>query len=98
MPAEPGYGTPSDFKYLPMDFKLQIKQKVENFLEKHVIIVKNRYLHDTIVSLIKSMIEFNDEFIIIQNRNQVIEDISLHNKYRKVKFIDIFPELDFLND
>ena len=44
------------------------------------------------------MIEFNDEFIIIQNRNQVIEDISLHNKYRKVKFIDIFPELDFLND
>ena len=43
------------------------------------------------------MIEFNDEVIISENINQVMEDINLHNKYRKAKFGDIFPELDFLN-
>ena len=96
--AEPGFGTKSDYRYLPMDFKLQIKEKVENFLEEQALIVKNRPLHDIIVSLIKSMIEFNDEVVISENMNQVIEDICLHNKYRKVKFIDIFPELEFLNE
>jgi len=97
LPAEPGYGTRSDFRYLPMDFKLKIKEKVENFLKKQALIAKNRYLYDTIISLIKSMIEFNDEVIISENINQVMEDINLHNKYRKAKFGDIFPELDFLN-
>jgi len=97
LPAEPGHGTNSDFKYLPMNFKLQIKEKVENFLEEQILIVKNRPLHDTIVSLIKSMIEFNNEVVVNEHMNKVIEDINLHNKYRKAKFGDIFPELDFLN-
>ena len=59
--------------------------------------VKNRFLFDTANSLVKAMIDFNDEVIVSKHMNQVIEDVSLHDKYRKAEFGDIFPELDFLN-
>ena len=44
------------------------------------------------------MLEFDDEIKIVNNIKQVAEDISLHDRYRKVKFSDAFPELEFLNE
>ena len=60
--------------------------------------MKNIFLFNTANSLIKSMVEFDDEIKIVNNIKQVAEDISLHDRYRKVKFSDAFPELEFLNE
>ena len=96
--AEPGYGTSSDYRYMPMEWKKYVKEVIESFLEETQMDVKNRILFDTANSLIKSMLEFNDEIKMLENRTHVIDDIKLHNVYRKVKFIDVFPELEFLNE
>tara|TARA_B100000809_G_scaffold81555_1_gene79850 strand:- start:89 stop:676 length:588 start_codon:yes stop_codon:yes gene_type:complete len=94
--AEPGFDTRSDFRYLPTSWKYNIKEIIENFLEQSQMDRKNRFIYDTANSLVKAMIDFNDEVVILNNMNQVIDDINLHDKYRKVKFSDVFPELNFL--
>ena len=96
--AEPGFGTNSDYRYMPMKWKKYVKETIESFLEETQMHMKNRFLFDTVNSLIKSMLEFDNEIKMLENRTQVIDDIKLHNTYRKVKFIDVFPELGFLNE
>ena len=96
--AEPGYGTSSDYRYMPMEWKQHVKKVVESFLEETQMHMKNIFLFNTANSLIKSMLEFDDEIKIVNNIKQVAEDISLHDRYRKVKFSDAFPELEFLNE
>jgi len=96
--AEPGHGTSSDYRYMPMKWKQHVKEVMECFLEETQMHIKNRFLFDTATSLIKTMIEFNDEIKIRENITCVMDDIKRHDVYRKVKFIDIFPELEFLNE
>ena len=83
---------------MPMEWKKYVKETVESFLEETQMHEKNRFLFDTANSLVKTMIEFNDEIKILENRTQVMNDIKQHDVYRKAKFIDIFPELGFLNE
>ena len=96
--AEPGFGTNSDYRYMPMEWKRYVKETIESFLEETHMDRRNRFLFDTANSLTKSMLEFDNEIKMLENRTQVIDDIKLHNTYRKVKFIDVFPELGFLNE
>ena len=81
-----------------MEWKQHVKKVVESFLEETQMHMKNIFLFNTANSLIKSMLEFDDEIKIVNNIKQVAEDISLHDRYRKVKFSDAFPELEFLNE
>jgi len=83
---------------MPMKWKQHVKEVMECFLEETQMHIKNRFLFDTATSLIKTMIEFNDEIKIRENITCVMDDIKRHDVYRKVKFIDIFPELEFLNE
>jgi len=94
--AEPGFNTRSDFRYLPTSWKYNIKEIIENFLQQSQMDRKNRFVYDTANSLVKAMIDFDNDVDILNNMSQVIEDINLHDKYRKVKFSDVFPELNFL--
>ena len=96
--AEPGYGTKSDYRYMPMHWKHNVKEIVERFLEDSQMHIVNRFLFDLATSLVKAMMDFNDNEKIMRNRTQVIDDIKRHDVYRKAKFIDIFPELEFLNE
>jgi len=94
--AEPGFGTKSDYRYMPIEWKNYVKEVIENFLEQSQMHIKNRFLFDTANSLVKTMINFTDNAVILNNIKEVTEDINLHDKYRKVKFGDVFSELNFL--
>jgi len=96
LPAEPGFGTNADFKFLPHEFKLQTKEKLEKFMKDEVLIIRNELLFNTISSLITSMIDYNENSNSIRSLEQVSWDINLHDSVRKSQFNDIFPELNFL--
>jgi hypothetical protein len=96
--AEPGFGTSSDYRYMPIHWKYNVKEVIERFLENSQMHIKNRFLFDTANSLVKAMMDFSDNEKIIENRTHVMDDIKQHDVYRKAKFIDVFPELGFLNE